>query len=423
VRAPTLTAKHMRLVKDRPAPPRSTPAPRSLRVAAVVLAITAVVWLGAGPPGFAAEPAPDEKKSPRPERTAVERAAAVKRLREVYRGAPRNWPAPHVDPGIEWRELGLLPQVVHPESNPPSSAKAELGKTLFFDARLSAGRKMACVSCHEPNLGWADGRAISQPHERSPARNTPTIRNAAYQATLFWDGRATSLEQQAEEALTNPQEMAASREDVVALLSASPGYRRLFAEAFPGRPITFPGVVEAVACFERTILGGQSRFDAFLKGQAATLSDAELLGLDLFRREARCMNCHHGPAFSDGHFHDLGLSFYGRTNEDLGRFHVSGDPRDKGRFRTPSLRDVTRTTPLMHTGLFELPGVLNMYNVGMSTLKRQEYQRDDPFFPVKSPHLKPLGLNRQDLADLAAFLETLEEPRHQVLPPPLPALE
>jgi len=135
------------------------------------------------------------------------------------------------------------------------------------------------------------------------------------------------------------------------------------------------------------------------------------------------MNCHHGPTFSDGHFHDLGLSFYGRTNEDLGRFHVSGDPRDKGRFRTPSLRDVTRTTPLMHTGLFELPGVLNMYNVGMSTLKRQEYQRDDPFFPVKSPHLKPLGLNRQDLADLAAFLETLEEPRHQVRPPPLPALE
>ena len=92
-----------------------------------------------------------------------------------------------------------------------------------------------------------------------------------------------------------------------------------------------------------------------------------------------------------------------------------------GRFRTPTLRDVTRTTPLMHNGLFELSGVLNMYNAGMPTLRRQDYQHDDPLFPVKSPHLRPLGLNRQDLADLAAFLGTLEEPRHRVRPPLLPA--
>jgi cytochrome c peroxidase len=384
----------------------------------------AALWLAIGVSGIApAEVTAPAKKPPRPERSASVRAAAARQLRTVYRREPSAWPAPHVDPGVEWREIGPVPEVVHPVSNPFNSAKAELGRLLFFDARLSAAGKMACVSCHEPNLGWADGRAVSQPHGRSPDRNTPTIRNIAFQTHLFWDGRAGSLEQQVEDALTNPEEMAADRDDVVHLLVASPGYRKLFDEAFPGRPIEFATVVEAVACFERTIVSGRSRFDRFMLGDAAVLSDAEILGLDLFRREARCMHCHHGPTFSDGRFHDLGLSFYGRSKEDLGRHAVTGEVSDKGRFRTPTLRDVTNTTPLMHTGMFELAGVLNMYNAGMVTLKRQPYQRDDPLFPVKSPHLEPLGLNRQDLADLAAFLATLEEPRQRLVPPQLPQIE
>jgi cytochrome c peroxidase len=120
----------------------------------------------------------------------------VRQLREVYRREQVAGPAPHVDPGIEWREIGLLPPVEHPESNPFNATKVELGRLLFFDRRLSADGKMACVSCHEPNLGWADGRPVSQPHGRSPDRNTPTIRNVAFQKNLFWDGRAGSLEQQ-----------------------------------------------------------------------------------------------------------------------------------------------------------------------------------------------------------------------------------
>ena len=152
------------------------------------------------------------------------------------------------------------------------------------------------------------------------------------------------------------------------------------------------------------------------------MSDAAIRGMDLFRRDARCMNCHHGPLFSDGQFHDVGLSYYGRKYEDLGRYNVTGDPADVGRFRTPTLRDVTATGPLMHNGLFQLPGVLNMYNAGMPTLKRKEHQQDDELFPTKSPHLKPLGLNKQDLSDLAAFLSTLEEPKLRVRPPELPGL-
>jgi cytochrome c peroxidase len=391
-------------------------------LAATAIAFVAL-WLAINPStAVAAEAAATPKKPSRQERSPTARAEVARQLRGAYSREPTTWPAPHVDPGIDWREIGLLPQAAHPEANPFNTAKAELGRLLFFDARLSADGKMACVSCHEPNLGWADGRAVSQPHGRSPDRNTPTIRNVAFQTTLFWDGRAGSLEQQVEEALTNPSEMAADRDGIVRLLERSPGYRKLFKEAFPDKPITFTKVVEAVACFERTIVSGRSRFDRFMVGDETALADAEILGLDLFRREARCMNCHHGPIFSDGRFHDLGLSFYGRSNEDLGRHAVTGDTSDRGRFRTPTLRDVTHTTPLMHTGMFELTGVLNMYNAGMVTLKRQPYQQEDPLFPVKSPHLKPLGLNRQDLADLAAFLGTLEEPRHRVLPPLLPEI-
>ena len=167
-------------------------------VTACIVATLVVVGVG----GLAnAQPASADKKSTRPERTAAERADAARQLREVYRGVPATWPAPHVDPGVEWKEIGLLPPVVHPESNPLNDAKVTLGKMLFFDARLSASGKIACVSCHEPNLGWSDGRTVSQPHFKDPGRNTPTIRNAAFHAALFWDGRASSLEEQAVDAL------------------------------------------------------------------------------------------------------------------------------------------------------------------------------------------------------------------------------
>ena len=346
----------------------------------------------------------------RPERSPAERRDEAARLRRVYALAADRWPAPHVDPGVPWKELGLLPAVVHPADNPHTPDKADLGRLLFHDVRLSAAGTLACVSCHDPRHGWADGRSVAMPAGGPPRRNTPTICNAAFHRALFWDGRAASLEAQAAEALTNPHEMAARPEHVVRVVEASPSYRERYAAAFPGRPIEFAAVTAAIACFERTIVGGRSRFDDFLKGDPTALSDAQILGLDLFRREGRCMNCHHGPTFSDGLFHDLGLSFYRRSNQDLGRFTVTGDPADHGRFRTPSLRDVTATEPLMHTGTFRLRGVLTMYNAGMVTLKRDPNEIDDPQFPKKSPHLRPLGLTRQDLDDLAAFLEALAEP-------------
>ena len=371
---------------------------------------TTAVWsvmprrVGTTPPAGSTEQRP-----PRPERTAVERATAAARLRETYGGPPSAWPEPHIDAGIEWREIGLLPPVVHPEVNPPNAAKTRLGQLLFFDQRLSASGHLSCASCHDPRSAWAAGREEPVP-EGTSSRNAPTIRNTAFFGHLFWDGRVSSLEEQVRDSIGNPSEMAADPARTVALLARTPAYRDLFSEAFDGRPIDFDGVIEAIASFQRSVIGGQSRFDAFLRGDQGALTDEALIGLDLFRREARCMNCHYGPTFSDDRFHDLGLSFYGRSNEDLGRYRVSQMAADVGRFRTPGLRDVTRTEPLMHSGRFQLQGVLAMYNAGMPDIKRHAHQHDDVLFPGKSPHLRSLGLNRQDLADLAAFLAALEEP-------------
>jgi len=364
-----------------------------------------------------------ERLEPRPERSAEERQQLAAKLREIYAGDPLNWPAPHVDPDVAWKEIGLLPEVEHPAGNPHSAAKEALGRTLFFDPRLSGSEQIACASCHDPDLGWADGRTTSFGHSRKMlARNAPSIRNTAFQRYLFWDGRADSLEDQAEQVLTNPDEMRSGPEHVVALLESEPGYQQLYRDAFSDEAISLDRVAQALACFERTVVGGSSKFDGFLKGNTAALSDEALLGMDLYRREARCINCHNGPAFSDGSFHDLGLSNYGRPFEDLGRERITNNPRDTGKFRTPSLRDATATQPLMHNGLFELPVALTLYNAGMPTPQRKQSQADDPRFPVKSPLLKPLGLNKQDLADLTAFLTSLEEPKRRIRPPQIPGL-
>jgi cytochrome c peroxidase len=398
---------------------------RLFPAANAMLTLLAAVAVGHVPSAVVAEdPVPAARRPPRPERSAEERSRLAAELREIYSGDAATWPTPHVDEGVAWREIGRLPAVEHPADNSHSPAKELLGRMLFFDPRLSGSGQMACASCHDPDLGWADGRTTSFGHSRKHlARNAPTVRNAAFQTHLFWDGRAGSLEEQAQAVLANPDEMRADAEQVVKLLEAEPEYLELFGAAFGDERPSIARAAAAIACFERTVVGGGSRFDAFMKGKRAALSDEAILGLDLFRRDARCINCHHGPAFSDGGFHDLGLSNYGRPFEDLGRVKVTGDPADTGRFRTPTLRDVTATAPYMHNGLFELDVALTLYNAGMPTAVPKKGQEDDPAFPVKSRHLKPLGLNKQDLADLTAFLTSLEEPKRRVRPPALPGLD
>ncbi len=356
---------------------------------------------------------------PRPEMTSQQREAHLAQLREWYHREPSEWPAPTLDAEVEHREIGPLPELQFPASNPPDASKEALGKQLFFDPRLSGSGQIACASCHDPDLGWSDGRTTSFGHNRRQLkRNAPSVLNSGYRETLFWDGRAGSLEEQARAVLANADEMHAADEVLVENLAAIPEYVESFREVFGVERPEPEQVALALAAFQRTVTGSTTRFDRFVKGRHQTLTDDELSGLHLFRTDARCMNCHNGPLFTDDKFHNIGLSQYGRSREDLGRYTVTGEAEDVGAFRTPSLRDVTRTAPYMHNGLFELDVLMRLYNVGMPNDRRREGHPAPT--PTKSPRLKPLGLNKRDLADIAAFLGTLEESRSRFPTPELP---
>ena len=344
-------------------------------------------------------------------------------LRALYSRPADEWPAAHWDDLVKNRaELGLVPEVRHPEDNPYSREKAELGRMLFWDGRLSGSLGVACVSCHHPDLGWSDGKALSQGHRlRSGTRNAPTVMGVAFVQDLMHDGRAGSLESQVLLPLANENELHAGFDRVEERLNAIPEYRERFRQVFGVEQISIDEISKALACFQRTIVPGRSRFDTFLKGRHDALSDQEIRGLHLFRTTARCINCHSGPLMSDGKFHNIGLSFYGRKFEDLGRYEVTKDPGDVGAFRTPTLRNISRTGPYMHNGLFDLEGVINLYNAGgVRPAPREEHLRD-PLFPTTSGLLLELNLSKQDKADLIAFLNALEEPRLRIRPPELPA--
>ena len=359
---------------------------------------------------------------PRPELAPAERAARLSELRALYERDPAEWPAPRLDEGIEHRELGSLPPVSHPEANPDGEAKRHLGEMLFFDPRLSGSGQIACASCHDPDLGWADGRTASFGHNRRRlARNSPSILNAAHRETLFWDGRAATLEEQAKAVLANADEMHSGDAMFIDRLAEIPDYRARFSAVFGVDEPGIDEVAKALACFERSVVSKSTAFDRFVAGRYDALTDEAVSGLHLFRTDARCLNCHNGPNFTDDQFHNLGLTHYGRRFEDLGRYNVTEDAEDVGRFRTPSLRNVSTTTPYMHHGLFDIGELLRLYNAGMPNERRRASQADDPLFPTKSPHVKPLGLNTQDIADLEAFLGSLAEPRRVRRPPELPA--
>jgi cytochrome c peroxidase len=359
--------------------------------------------------------------APRDEQTPNERAAYIAELRRLYATDPADWPAPTLDPGVEHRELGVPGPVQHPADNPPTPAKIELGKLLFFEPRMSGSGQLACASCHDPDLGWADGRTASFGHNRRLlARNSPSILNGGRRSALFWDGRAASLEEQAHLVMTNVDEMHSGDAVVVDQLAKVPEYVERFRDVFGVESPTLKEVGMALAAFERTVSGATTRFDSFARGRSAALSDEALSGLHLFRTDARCMNCHNGPLLTDDKFHNLGLSLYGRRFEDLGRYNHTKQPGDVGKFRTPSLRDVTHTAPYMHNGLFDMQELLMLYNAGMPRERRRRDQIDDPLFPEKSPLVKPLGLNKRDLADIEAFLGSLAQPHRRFAPPTLP---
>ena len=331
-------------------------------------------------------------------------------LRIWYEQSPANWPDFFVDDGVEAKPLAPLQNIEYPQSNPFSQLKQELGRQLFFDPILSGEGDIACVSCHNPETGWSDSLQVSLGHEsRKGRRNSMTILNAAYHDTYFWDGRAASLEEQALMPIQDSMEMNGDMEIILTRLNSSADYRKAFRDIMGVDSISQNEVAKVLATFERSVISGQSRFDQFWSGEYDQLNDQELLGLHLFRTKAKCMNCHHGPLFSDQQFHNDGFTFFGRPGEDLGRYVITKDTLQLGAFKTPSLREVARTAPYMHTGTMpDLNEVMDMYNRGMpQPIPRNVLKNHEGPIPESSPLLSPLGLTEEEKQAVIAFLGAL----------------
>ena len=330
-------------------------------------------------------------------------------LRQTYAQPIAGWPRPQVADGITPQEMAPVSAMPAP---PVAPAVAALGQRLFNDPRLSRSNAVACLSCHSPAHSFADSKLVSVGHEgRQGQRNTPGLLGVAQIKPLFWDGRASTLEEQALGPLQHPDEMAMDVPALAAKLAALDDYPAQFNAAFGKKEgVTLPRILTALADYQRTLLPPVTRFDTFLEGERTALNDRELLGLHLFRTKARCMTCHSGALLTDQQFHNLGLTYYGRKKyEDLGRYLVTGKDEDVGKFRTPGLRGVAESGPWMHNGLFpQMVGLLNMYNAGMSRpVPHNAQQAADPKFPVTSPLLQPLQLTSAEIIALKSFLEAL----------------
>ncbi len=285
-----------------------------------------------------------------------------------------------------------------PASNPQTAAKIELGRRLYFDTRLSGDGTLSCASCHSPALGWTDGRSTSKGIDGQVGhRNDPSIINAAYHATQFWDGRAASLEEQALGPIENPIEMGSDLKEVVSRLTDDADYTRRFEEVF-GTQVTREGIGKAIAAFERTIISGNSPYDRYEAGDESALNEAQKRGMELFMDRANCAVCHTPPTFSNGRFYNAGVGMDVEV-PDPGRRCVTKRARDYGRFRVPSLREVEKTGPYFHDGSAATlrEAVALMAGGGI----------DNPNLSSMYKVVRLAKLTEQDESDLVEFLKAL----------------
>lgn len=346
---------------------------------------------------------------------------AVDSIRAYYEQPIAKWPKPTIDSGVVWHELGVIPDDTLWRRSDTDS-KTLLGKMLFFDPRLSSSDQISCSSCHDPDLAWQDGRVISLGNDHlQGTRNTPTIMNSYIFDKLFWDGRAEDYQSQAVNPIKEHHELNMNIERLPEKLKQIKGYIALFNKAYDSDTITVGRITDALAAFQTTVRSRKTKFDRFMLGDYKQMNDKELMGLHLFRTKARCMNCHNGVFLTDGDFHNIGLTYYKRKYEDLGRYEITKDTSDVGKFRTPGLRELNRTRPWMHNGLFnDLEGIVNIYNSGMPQPPKNDQQRNDPMFPKTDKLLKPLELTAQERQNLVAFLNTMTGVPFRMTRPVLP---
>lgn len=288
-----------------------------------------------------------------------------------------------------------LPAITTQQASP---AMINLGKQLFHETKLSGDGTVSCATCHDPqkNFATSDARAIGIGKQQG-RRNSPSLMNRVFGTAMFWDGRATSLEEQALLPIADPTEMGSTVDKALASLAADTEYPKRFRDAFGSEGITKERLASALAAFQRSLLLGNSPVDAFVDGDTAKLPESAKQGLWLFESKASCWKCHSGKNYSDEKFHNTGVS-WGMTPLDLGRFEVSKRDEDRGRFKTPSLRGVVKTAPYMHDGSIKtLEEVVAYYSKGGNVN------------PYLDNSLKPLNLSEKEQADLVSFLKALSE--------------
>jgi cytochrome c peroxidase len=295
--------------------------------------------------------------------------------------------------------VGLDEYFPVPEDNPFSSAKVALGKRLFLDPLLSADRTLSCASCHRPAQAYADSTPSSRGVDaQQTRRNAPSILNRAYGQSLFWDGRAPSLEEAVVQPIENPAEMALPLATLVERLQRDRGYRTEFARAFPDS-VSARNVARALASYVRTLRSGDAPIDRYLRGDRSALSAEAEAGMRLFNGKANCVSCHVGAIFSNEKFHNTGVSW---GSGDAGRSAVTGREEERGRFKVPSLRNVVLTAPYMHDGsIATLEAVIEFYDRGGTPN------------PNRDPEIHALSLTLLEKRALLEFLKSLtgERPR------------
>ena len=287
-----------------------------------------------------------------------------------------------------------------PADNPITKEKVELGRLLFFDKRLSANNTIACASCHIPALAFTDGQPVSTGiNSQQGGRSAPTAINRGFSTAQFWDGRAATLEDQSIGPFANLIEHGfASHDELIKKINSIKGYKKLFSDVYGKKKLTKENVGRAIAAFQRTLISGNSPFDRFdYDGDQKAISESAKRGKNLFFDKARCNLCHMGTNFSDEKFHNIGIGWDDSDTLDLGRYRVSKNEKDLGAFKTPTLREITKTAPYMHDGRFAtLKDVIKHYNKG----------------GVKNPFLDnqviPLNLSDSEIKDLLSMLRSLE---------------
>jgi cytochrome c peroxidase len=328
---------------------------------------------------------------------------------------------------------GLATNVNVPGSNPLTKGKFELGRQLYFDPRVSKDGTISCATCHDPERGWTDQRPTSVGIDgQLGSRSAPTVLNAFLGRSMFWDGRAPSLEGQAQGPIQNKIEMGdQSYKEIVERLRKIDGYRQQFRKVF-GTDVTLDGMAKAIATFERAAaLSGNSAYDKYNAGDNSALTESQKRGLVLFGlrqnaedpykvdakllKKAQCTSCHVGANFSDEQFHNLGVGWDEKARQfaDLGRWAISpiGAKHDAelGAFKTPTLRDLTRTAPYMHDGSERtLEAVVDFYDRGGNAN------------PNLDKDIKKLNLTKEEKADVVAFLKALDGEVRKVELPKLP---